>query len=156
MQSAKDKKDKPPSQLNWRKLAALLLFAFVLTLVIHIEYPFLTAEYRFGDVAGENVKAPTDIIVPATGTLIKKGEIIVREGERISEAQLSALSALRRFEKVEALNVKRFFSVFLLLFLSIVIIYEYAEKNIKKFILSEKDLNFACFLTVFTLFFTKC
>ena len=156
MQSAKDKKDKPPSQLIWRKLAALLLFAFVLTLVIHIEYPFLTADYRFGDIARENIKSPVDITVPATGALVKKGEIIVREGERISESQVSALSALRRFEKVEALNIKKFFSVFLLLFLSIVIIYEYGEKNIKKFILSEKDLTFACLLTIFTLSFTKC
>ena len=147
-------KDKPPSHPDRKRLLILLLFAFSLTIIIHIKYPFLITDYQLGDIAAENVKAPAVLQVPGGG-VIKKGEIIVREGERVTEPQIKALSALKQFEKRETLSVKKFLSIFALLFLAIAIIYESAERNIKKFTLSEKDLIFGAILTVFTLSFVK-
>ena len=155
MQSLKDKKEKPPSRPDWKRFLILFLLALTLTLIIHIRYPFPVATYQAGDIARENVKSPAELRIPETGTTIKKGEIVVREGERISESQLSALSVVNRFEKGEALNVRKFLSVLALLFLSIAVIYEYARKNIKKFTLSEKDMIFGALLTVFALAFVK-
>ena len=156
MQSLKDKKDKPPSRPDWKGLLVLFLLALALTLIIHVRYPSMVATYHVGDIAKENIKSPKELHIPETGAMIKKGEIIVREGDRIGETQLSALSVLNRFEKGEALNVRKFLSILALLFLSIAILYEYAQRNIKKFTLSEKDLIFSALLIVFTVSFVKC
>ncbi|MBA4417913.1 MAG: hypothetical protein C0392_08390 [Syntrophus sp. (in: bacteria)] len=156
MQSSKDRKEKPPSHIIYKKLFFFLLLSLVLTLVIHIRYPLLSAEYKHGDIARESIKSPDDISIPNTDNSFKKGEIIVREGERISEAHLNTLSALKNIEKGEGLNIRRFLSIFMLLFISISIIYEYSEKNIKKFVLTEKDVIFCGLLTLFTVTFIKC
>jgi cyclic-di-AMP phosphodiesterase PgpH len=156
MPSSKDRKDKPPSYPNWKRLLILALFAFALTLIAHVTYPLFIADYQYGDIVRENIKSPGDFRIPNTGEMVKKGEIIVREGERITDYQVSVLSALKQFEKRDALNVGKFLAIFILLFLSITIIYEYAEKNIKKFTLSEKDLIFGSLLTIFTIAFVKC
>ena len=52
-------------------------------------------------------------------------------------------------------TVKKFLSFFVLLFLVVAIIIEYAEKNIKKFILSVKDLLFGAIFTVFSVLLVK-
>lgn len=155
MVSAKDKKDKPPSYFNRERLLILFLFALALTVIIHVGYPFGVTDYQYGDVARENIKSPAQLSLPGSGTIIKKGEIIVREGERVDQRGLEKLAALKQFEKGEALNLKKFLSILLLLFFSVTIIYEYAEKNIKKFTLSEKDLIFGAVLTLFTIAFMK-
>ncbi len=155
MQGVKDKKDKPPSYPDWKRVLILLLFALSLTLIIHVTYPFVITEYQDGDIARENVKSPQQFRVPGTDTVIKKGEIIVREGERISDSQLRILSVLKQIEKGEALDIRKFLSIFAILFLSITVIYQYGEKNIKKFSLSRKDLIFGAVLTVFTVAFVK-
>ena len=155
MQGLKDKKDKPPSRPFRQRLLVLFLLALALTFIIHVKYPFSAARYELGDIARENIKSPSELHIPGTDTIVKKGEIILREGDRIGESQLKALSLLNQLEKGEALNVRKFLSILALLFLSITVIYEYAQRNIKKFTLSEKDLVFGSLLTVFTISFVK-
>jgi cyclic-di-AMP phosphodiesterase PgpH len=148
-------KDKPPSYLKYNKLLIFLLLSIVLSLTINIRYPYLLTEYQYGDIARENIKTPADLYVPKSYITIKKGEIIVREGERINEEHLKKLSALKTLEHEGTLSPKRFLSLFILLFLSITIIYEYADRNIKKFILSEKDLIFCAILLAFITILVK-
>jgi putative nucleotidyltransferase with HDIG domain len=155
MQTAKDKKDKPPSYLACKKLVFFLLFSLTLTFIIHINYPHLDTEYKAGDIAQKNIKSPEDIPVEGVGGMLKKGEIIVREGERISEAQLSSLSALKTFDRAGRFDPVKFLAVFALLFLAVTVTYECAERNVKKFILSEKDVLFGSLLTIFTAIFVK-
>ncbi len=78
---------------------------------------------------------------------MKKGEIIVREGDRITDEHLQKLSRVEVRESAAAFSVKNLILIFLLLFFSLALIYEYADKNIKKFTLAEKDLNFAAIFT---------
>ncbi|MBA4391221.1 MAG: hypothetical protein C0399_09805 [Syntrophus sp. (in: bacteria)] len=148
-------KDKPPSHINYRKLIILFLFSLCLSLIVSIRAADFHTAYQYGDIARENIKSPTDVSVPKSDMTIKRGEIVVREGERISEDHLKKLFAINAFEKRESFSVKKFLSVFLLLFLLVVIIFEYGEKNIKKFVLSEKDLLFCAIFTVFTVFLAK-
>jgi cyclic-di-AMP phosphodiesterase PgpH len=148
-------KDKPPSRIDYRKLVILLLLALALATIISIGNSYFNEEYQPGDIARENVKSPADISIPESDITIKKGEIIVREGERINEEHRKKLSAVHAFAKQEKFTVKKFLSFFVLLFLLLAIIIEYAEKNIKKFTLSVKDLLFGATFTIFSVLLVK-
>jgi len=148
-------KDKPPSRIDYQKLVILLLLALALSTVISLGDSHFNEEYQVGDIARENVKSPADLTVPESDITIKKGEIIVREGERINEDHRKKLSAAHAFAKQARFTVKTFFSFFVLLFLLLAIIIEYAEKNIKKFTLSVKDLLFGAVFTVFSVLLVK-
>jgi cyclic-di-AMP phosphodiesterase PgpH len=148
-------KDKPPSYPNYRRLCIFLAFSILLSTIIILKNPFWVTEYEYGDVAKANIKSPADIFVPDKDVTMKTGEIIVREGERINAEHLSKLAAVKRIEMGETPTVKKFFLLFILLFLLVAILYEYADRNIKKFELSEKDLIFCVVLTLLTTVLAK-
>ena len=148
-------KDKPPSHINYQKLIILFLFSLTLSLIISIQATYFHTAYQTGDIARENIKSPADTSVPKSDMTIKKGEIVVREGERISEEHLQKLFSINALESREGFSVKKFLSFFVLLFLLVVIVLEYGEKNIKKFVLSVKDLLFCAIFTVFTVLLAK-
>ncbi len=142
-------KAKPPSYLNYRRLLVLLLLSLLLSLIVSIKDPFKLSEYQYGDIARKNIKSPSDIYLPDKDITMKKGEIIAREGDRITDEHLGMLSLLKVRESTAAFSVKNSLFIFLLLFFSLTLIYEYADRNIKKFTLTEKDLNFAAVFTIF-------
>ncbi len=142
-------KDKPPSRIDYRKLTVLFFFAIALSAIIGIGSFTFHEEYQSGDIARKNIKSPADVYVPGSDVAIKKGEIIVREGERIREDHLKKLAAVKGLGKDAGFTFKNILSFFVLLFLFTVIIIEYAEKNIKKFSLSVRDLLFCTVFTVF-------
>ena len=148
-------KAKPPSYLNYRRLLILLLLSFLLSLVASVKDPFKLSEYQYGDIARKNIKSPEDIYLPNKDITMKKGEIIVREGDRITDEHLEKLSLVKVRESAAVFSLKNSFFIFLLLFFSLTLIYEYAEKNIKKFTLTEKDLNFAGVFTLFSALLVK-
>ncbi len=134
----------------------LLGLAVALALLVSIKNPFFIVEYQLGDIARENLRAPIDFTVPGTDITVKKGEVIVREGERISSDHLAKIAAYNNLERRDFFVVKKFLAVFILLFLLIAILYEYSEKNIKKFYLSKRDLLFCSIFTVFCVLLVKC
>lgn len=148
-------KDKPPSYFKYKTITILSILSIILALIVIVKNPFGLAEYQYGDIAGKNIKSPYDTYVSALDITIKKGEIIVREGERINEEHLSKLSAIRGGEFEEPFSLKRFASLLVFLFLITTIIYEYADRNIKKFFLTDKDLIFCSVLIVFTTLLVK-
>ena len=148
-------KDKPPSHLKYRKLIVLLLLSIILSLIINIRHSYRLTEYQYGDIAKENIKSPVDIYIPKMDITLKKGEMIIREGERISEEHLNKLYALKSLEKGESPPLTKFLYLSFLLFLFMVIIYEYADRNIKKFALTEKDLMFGAVFVTFTTILIK-
>ncbi|MCX5808885.1 MAG: HDIG domain-containing protein [Proteobacteria bacterium] len=149
-------KDKPPSYQDYSKVFILIILSLVLSFVISINIPPQgVPEYRYGDIARENIKSPVDIYIPNMDVTLKKGEIIIREGERVSEEHLSKLSAFKKYERGGFLSIKKFLLLFLLLSLSLTIVYEYADKNIKKFTLSVKDIIFCSVFTLFSIVFVK-
>lgn len=143
-------KDKPPSYVTYRRLAIFVVLSLILALIDVMGTPIWLGDYQMGDVARSNIKAPADIHVPSRDVTLKNGEMLVREGERITDEHLWKLAAVRSLEVKERSTFKRFLLLFLILFPSIAVIYEYGDRNIKKFSLSEKDLIFCSILTIFT------
>jgi len=84
----------------------------------------------------------------------KKGEVIVRKGDRITEEQwkkIEAIQGLRsRFE-----GGYLFLGLLILLGLSQFLVYEFAERNIKKFRSGLKSLLFLSLTLLLSLFFLK-
>lgn len=148
-------KAKPPSYLNYRRLLVILFLSLLLSLICSTKDPFKLSEYQYGDIARKNIKSPVDIYLPDRDITMKKGEIIVREGDRITDEHLGKLSRIEVRESTAAFSVKNIVLIFLLLFFSLTLIYEYADKNIKKFTLTEKDLNFAAVFTLFMALIVK-
>ena len=85
-------KAKPPSYLNYRRLLVIILLSFLLSLICSTKDPFKLSEYQYGDIARKNIKSPADIYLPNKDITMKKGEIIVREGDRITDEHLQKLS----------------------------------------------------------------
>jgi len=148
-------KDKPPSYFYYRKFLILFVFSLLLSCIINIQQPYTQGEYQLGDIARENIKSPADLYAPLGDITIKKDEVIVREGERISEEHLRKLSAFNLLEKGEGFTLKRFIVIFFVLFLFVIVLYEYGEKNIKKFSLTQKDLIFCATLTLLSIFLAR-
>ncbi len=149
------KKGKIHPRLINNKHAIILLFCLILAAIIHVKIPYATEDYLVGGAATGTIRAPYDFLVGGSGATIKKGEIIVREGQRISSSDLQKLSALRAREEEEKPFTGRFLFLFLILFGSIAIIYHFAEKNIRKFALTDKDLFFCLLLTTLTTLLVK-
>jgi len=148
-------KDRPPSYIDYRKLLVLFVFSLVLALVVGVKSPRVSATYELNDISSSNIKAPVDFSIPGTDMTVKKGEIIVREGERINEEHLKKLAALNALSSAGEFSVRRFFAFFVLMFLYVIVVFVYSEKNIKKFVLSLKDLVFATVFTVFSTLLMK-
>jgi putative nucleotidyltransferase with HDIG domain len=150
-----NEKDKPPSFFNHRELIIFLVLALALSSIITFRNDPWTEEYHVGDIARENIRASADLFVPQRDITIKKNEMIVREGERITAQDVQELSALKAATNNRGAGVQRFFFLFVLLFLSMTVVYEYAERNIKKFLLTEKDLLFGATLLLFSMVVAK-
>lgn len=148
-------RDKPPSYFYYRKFLILFALSLLLSFIINIQQPYTPEEYQLGDIARENIKSSADLYAPRSDITVKKGEVIVREGERINEEHLRKLSAFSLLDKREGFAPQRFLVVFFVLFLFVTVLYEYGEKNIKKFSRTQKDLIFCAALTLFTIFLVR-
>ncbi|OPY83971.1 MAG: hypothetical protein A4E65_00419 [Syntrophorhabdus sp. PtaU1.Bin153] len=153
MQNGKAKT--PSHHLDHRKLLILLLVSLALSLVVTIRDPFRVREYRLGDIAERNIKSRVDLYLPDKDLTIKKGEIIVREGDRITDDHLEKLSLLKGRNDTRIFSVRSIILLWFLFFLALAIIFEYADKNIKKFTLARKDVTFAATFTVFAAVLVK-
>ena len=143
----KSEKDKPPSRFALRKYLAIILFSLILAVIVDIRLPLQSGQYQIGDIATRNIRSTANYKVPGSDVSVKKGEIIVREGQRIGpeeELKLAGLSAIA--QKRPPITGHLFF-LFFIFFSFITIVYEFADRNIKKFTLSEKDFIFSAALT---------
>jgi cyclic-di-AMP phosphodiesterase PgpH len=143
-------KDKPSSHPDLRRLLILFLFALTLSLAISVQNPFWFDEYGLGDVVRSTVRATQDVYAPEADVTIKKGEVVVREGERINAGHLQRLSALKNHAGQHFLPLAKFLSLIFIIFISSIVVVEFASRNIKKFALSQKDLIFATALSTFS------
>lgn len=150
----KSEKDKPPSSLLTRILI-ITIFSLILAALVNLRLPVQTDQYRVGDIATRTIRSRADYVVPGSGASVKKGEVIVREGQKIGRDDQEKLAALRGLAKGRAPVTRQMLFLFLIFFSFITIVFEFAYRNIKKFRLSEKDFLFSASLTVFTIFLIK-
>ena len=151
----KSEKDKPPSRFALRKYLIIILFSLILAVLVDIRLPLQSGHYQIGDIAARNIRSTADYKVPGSDVSVKKGEIIVREGQRIGPEEEQKLAGLSGLEQKRPPITGHVFFLFFLFFSFITIVYEFADRNIKKFSLSEKDFIFAAALTVFTVLLVK-
>ncbi len=147
--------DKPPSSVFLKKLLIFLIFSVISSGLFVADLPRPIPDYKVGDIALKNIKAKEETYVPDIGVTLKKDEMVIREGERVKEEHVKKLRALRSKEKESFTTLSRFALLVLFLFFLTAIINEFAERNIKKYNLSEKDLLFALLCTLFILFSLK-
>jgi cyclic-di-AMP phosphodiesterase PgpH len=151
----KNEKDKPPSRLSLRKYLVVCLFSLVLAILIDVKLPHDPGRHRVGDIASQTVRAPSGFVLPGTDIEVKKGEVIVREGQKIGHDDALKLASLREIEKNRSPLTLHLLALFFVFFSFVTIVFEFADRNIKKFSLSEKDFIFAASLTAFTVFLVK-
>ena len=151
----KSEKDKPPSRFTLRKYLAVVLFSLILAVLVDIRLPLQSGHYQIGDIAARNIRSTADYKVPGSDVSVKKGEVIVREGQRIGPEEERKLAGMADLEQKRPPITGHVFFLFFLFFSFITIVYEFADRNIKKFSLSEKDFIFAAALTVFTVLLVK-
>jgi hypothetical protein len=151
----KNEKNKPPSRLALRKYLILSLFALAIAALVSVKLPLPPGQYQVGDIAQKTIRAPSGYVVPGSTLAVKKGEVIVREGQKISQEDLEKLTWLSGLDRRKAPVTGQLLFLFLIFFSLITIVFEFADRNIKKFNLSEKDLAFSAALTVFTVLSIK-
>lgn len=147
--------DKPPSYIFLKKLLILLIFSLLCAALFVAHVPRPIPDYKEGDIAKKNIKAKEETYVPEIGITLKKDEMIIREGERVKEEHLKKLRALRLKERESSTSWISFSSFVLFILFLTGIINEFAERNIKKYKLSEKDLMFSLGFTLFMLLTLK-
>jgi putative nucleotidyltransferase with HDIG domain len=85
---------------------------------------------------------------------VKRGEVILRSGERVREEELFKINALKKVqEKSHVLSI--LFGLALLTFLVLASLYQFSIKNIRKITLSQKDLLFFSATLIGSLAFLK-
>ncbi|HOJ70230.1 MAG TPA: HDIG domain-containing protein [Syntrophorhabdaceae bacterium] len=150
-----NEKDKPPSYYKIRIIAIFFVLSLCLTIIVTYRLQNGLPDYQPGDIAGSNIKSPYETPIPSLGITIKKGEIIVREGERVNSDHLAKLHAIKEKGSKDTFAARSFISIFLLIFSISLIFYEFSARNIKKFQLTEKDIIFCSSLILFTTLFIK-
>ena len=146
-----ERKDRPPfSFLDFREARAKLrsqaellsLFGRELSpVVLKIAENFVRPNLTFNKSETEERKIKAKERANPVYFQVKKGEVILRTGERVQEEHLLKIKALRKEKEKSHLSFI-FAGLGLLTFLLLATLYEFSTKNIRKISLSQKDLIF--------------
>ncbi|OGP13926.1 MAG: hypothetical protein A2054_04525 [Deltaproteobacteria bacterium GWA2_55_10] len=120
-----------------RKLGLLLLISLLATVLYFPNLTFRGYDLVPGEVARTDVKSPVE--AASRGATVRKGEVVVREGQVVTEAEIAKLDLIESSISREdaGLPALGFFSlVAALLFVS----GYFAKRNIRKFASMPKDL----------------
>lgn len=120
-----------------RKIGILILASLVATLLYFPHLAFTGYSYSPGDVATVDIKSP--VKASEAGVSVMKGETVVREGQVVSEHDISKLHLIEAaVQEAKAAVPASGFFIFVIVLLSAA--YVLASRNIKKFASSTKDL----------------
>lgn len=141
-QSSKDNRPRflKGARGDYSGINKLVLLVVIIGLATVLFFPTLTFfgfQYKAGDVAVMDIKSP--VAVTSGPVTLKRGEIIVRDGQVITDADLKKFSLVE-----ESLKERKFllpmagFLVFTAVFM--LISYFFAARNIRKFSTLPKDM----------------
>ena len=121
----------------FKRLALLAFVSFFSTILFFPSLSFVGYSYAPGDVALSDIKSP--VAIDAGDVRIRKGEIVVRDGQVITEGDLAKVGLISAAlkEKSRWLPAIGFF-VFTAIFISASV--WFATRNIRKFSSAPKDL----------------
>jgi putative nucleotidyltransferase with HDIG domain len=107
--------------------------------ILRMAEHFLKPNLTFNKDETEDRKTKAREKVKTVYFQIKRGEVILRAGERVQEEHLLKIKALKKAQ--ERVHILSFLiGLVLLTFLVLVSLYQFSTKNIRKIILSQKDL----------------
>ncbi len=107
--------------------------------ILRIAEQFLKPNLTFNKDETEERKTKARENVTPVYFQVKRGEVILRAGERVQEGHLFKIKALKKAqEKTHILSL--LIGLVLLTFLILASLYQFSTKNIRKIILSQKDL----------------
>src|SRR3990172_4752412 len=121
----------------FQKWATAILASGIVAVLFSTSIPFMGYSYKVGDIATVSVMAGQNIT--ASGADIKKGEIVVRAGDRITEDIIKKLTLIQdtSYDKGFLISVTGIFFFSLILFYAT---YTFAARNIRKFASEPKDI----------------
>ena len=112
-------------------------------LVLKISEHFLRPNLTFNKDETEGRKIEARERVNPVFFQVKRGEVILRGGERVQEEHVLKIKALKKAqERGHILSI--LIGLILLIFLILASLHEFSTKNIRKIALSQKDLLFFC------------
>lgn len=121
----------------FQKWAIAIAVSGILTLLFSTHFVSLGVSYKVGDVAATNIVADRNIALEKGD--IKKGEIIIRAGDRVTEEAFKKIDAVKEHSRSE-----RFLSSIIGIFLFSIILfyaaYTFSAMNIRKFASAPKDI----------------
>jgi hypothetical protein len=150
IQTREEKKDIPPfTFLDFKEARAKLRTQAELLpptlgkefspIVLKIAEPFLRPNLTFNKDETEERKTRAKESINPVYFQMKRGEMILRAGERVQEGHLLKIKALRKAqERSHILSI--LIGLSLLTFLALASLYQFSTKNIRKVTLSQKDL----------------
>ena len=121
-----------PSPIKGKELSPI-----VLKMAEHFLRPNLT----FNKNETEEQKAKAREKVPSVYFQVKRGEVILRDGDRVQEGHLLKMNALKKVQESKHL-LAMIIGMGLLTFLILAGLYQFSTQNIRKIALSQKDLLF--------------
>ncbi|OGP80038.1 MAG: hypothetical protein A2V86_14515 [Deltaproteobacteria bacterium RBG_16_49_23] len=154
IQTREERKDVPPLNFVDLKEAKARLRADadrlspglgrdVISLVLKISEQSLRPNLTFNKDETEARKMEARARVSPVFYQIKRGEVVLRGGERVKEEHLLKIDALKKAqERSHILSI--LIGLALLTFLILASLYEFSTKNIRKVMLSTTDLLFCC------------
>ncbi len=111
----------------------------VMPIIAKIAEHFLKPNLTFNKNETEERKARAREWVKPVYFQVKRGEVILRDGERVQEEHLLKIKALKKAQESTHLHFL-LMGLGLLTFLILASLYQFSAMNIRKFILSKKDL----------------
>lgn len=111
------------------------------SLALKLAEHFLKPNLTFNKDETEDRKMKARDMVNPVYFQVKRGEVILRAGDRVREDHLAIINALRRVqERGHVISI--LIGMCILTFLLLAGIYQFATKNIRKVVFSQKDLLF--------------
>ncbi len=123
-------------------------------LLIKISEHFLRPNLTFNKDETETRKIEARERVNPVYFQVKRGEVILRPGEKVKEEHILKIRALKKAQERSYL-LSILAGLILLSFLILVILHEFSTKNIRKIAPSQKDLIFFCSTLIGTIGFLK-
>ena len=121
----------------FQRWATAVLISGIAALLFSTNISLFGYSYKAGDIAVIDVMADHDITLE--GTDIKKGEIVVRGGDRLTEDAVKKLKAVQDASYGKGFLISTV-GVFLFSIILFYTAYTFSARNIRKFASSPKDI----------------
>ncbi|MCK4846238.1 MAG: HDIG domain-containing protein [Deltaproteobacteria bacterium] len=123
-----------------KKLVLLVLVCAISAVIFFPTLAFFSFTYKVGDVAVMDIKSPVEITV-SKDVSIKKGEVVVREGDVVTSDAVKSLAAIKEAVK-NGRQIGRVFGLFVFMLVVVLTMYVFARSNIRRFSFESRDLLF--------------